>query len=208
VKVQGLYAITDPGLIDAAHLLDRVTAAIEGGARLIQYRHKHADEQTALAQAMQLSDLCHQGDALLIINDDPQLAARCDAHGVHIGRDDLDLQRTRAIVGDQRLVGVSCYNELALARRAESEGADYVAFGSFYPSTIKPDAVRATTALLQQARAELSVPIVAIGGINADNGAALLNAGADALAVIQAVFGANDVRAATRELAARFSRSD
>lgn len=208
MRIEGLYAITDPGLIADHELLDKVTAAIVGGARLIQYRHKHLAPAAALSQATRLAALCRQHSTLFIVNDDPVLAAQCDAHGVHIGRDDPDIQQARAIVGSQRLVGVSCYNELQRAQTAQAGGADYVAFGSFYASAVKPDAVTAGIELLRQARATLSVPIVAIGGINTDNGAALIDAGADALAVISAVFAANDVTAAAGSLAALFEQSD
>jgi thiamine-phosphate pyrophosphorylase len=204
MTIKGLYAVTDPGLIDDAELLDQVAAAIEGGAAIVQYRHKHALPDLALAQASNLARLCRAQDRLFIVNDDPRLAHESGAHGVHIGRDDIDLESTRAIVRTDRLIGVSCYNELELARAAQQAGADYVAFGSFYPSNIKPDAVRADLDLLRSARRELHLPIVAIGGINADNGAALLEAGADALAVIHAVFGQHDVAAAARAFSTLF----
>jgi len=202
--ISGLYAITDPGLIDDSSLLDAVDAAISGGARLVQYRNKSAAPQLALAQSQQLATLCRDRDVLFIVNDDPQLAVNCDAHGVHIGRDDPDLAATRSLLGTKRIIGVSCYNSLTKAQAAQTAGADYVAFGSFYASTIKPDAVTAEVELLRRARNELALPIVAIGGINADNGAALVAAGADALAVIHAVFGADDIGAAARKLSALF----
>lgn len=208
MQIKGLYAITDPGLIPEHALCDAVTAAIAGGARIIQFRHKNSPPDIALAQATQLASLCRRHSALLIINDDPALAVQCDAHGVHIGRDDPDIHQARATVGADRLIGVSCYNELELAERAQAAGADYVAFGSFFPSTVKPGAVPASVSLLRRARAALHLPIVAIGGINADNGAALIEAGADALAVINAVFAAADISAAARDLAVLFDSSD
>ena len=121
---------------------------------------------------------------------------------MHLGRDDADVASARRVLGARALIGVSCYNDLALAQKAEADGADYVAFGSFYPSPTKPQAPRAELELLRAARRTLRVPIVAIGGITPDNGAALITAGADALAVIEGVFGQPDIRAA----AARYTR--
>ena len=135
----------------------------------------------------------------LIVNDDTALARQVNADGVHLGGEDGGVAEARALLGDGRLIGVSCYNRLPLAQEAVRQGADYVAFGSFFVSTVKPEAVAATPDLLRQARRELNVPIVAIGGITAQNGAQLLEAGADALAVISAVFAAPDIAGAAKE---------
>jgi len=200
VKVKGLYAITDPLLLPADRLVRAVDDAITGGARIIQYRDKHADPKTAAV----LAGLCRSRGVLFLVNDDPALAARVDADGVHLGQDDPDLATARALLGTDRIIGISCYNELDRARAAVRSGADYVAFGSFFPSAIKPRAVRAEPELLRAARAELAVPIVAIGGITPDNGAQLVEAGADALAVINAVFGAHDIAGAAKRFARLF----
>jgi len=200
MKIRGLYAITDPLLLPADRLVRAVDDAITGGARIIQYRDKHADPESAAA----LAGLCRSRGVLFLVNDDPVLAARVDAGGVHLGRDDPDLAAARALLGADRVIGISCYNELDLAHAAVRAGADYVAFGSFFPSAIKPRAVRAEPGLLRAARAELAVPIVAIGGITPDNGAQLVEAGADALAVINAVFGAHDITGAARRFARLF----
>jgi thiamine-phosphate pyrophosphorylase len=138
----------------------------------------------------------------LLVNDDVELAAAVEADGVHLGRDDPAIERARARLGKSALIGVSCYNQLARALDAETRGADYVAFGSFFPSPTKPGAVRASLDLLQEARARLRVPIVAIGGITPENGASLIAAGADLLAVIDGVFNRTDIRAA----AARYTQ--
>jgi len=135
----------------------------------------------------------------LIINDDALLALQVAADGVHLGGDDGSVIAARAVLGGGSIIGVSCYNCLSLAHEAANQGADYVAFGSFFASTVKPDAVAATPDLLRQARAVLDVPLVAIGGITADNGKQLLDAGADALAVISAVFGAQDIQRTARQ---------
>jgi thiamine-phosphate pyrophosphorylase len=141
---------------------------------------------------------------IFIVNDDVRLAAAVDADGVHLGATDGEIKTACALLGPDKLVGVSCYNQLSLAHSAVKAGADYVAFGAFYTSNVKPDAAVATLELLCDARAELSVPIVAIGGISADNGAALVQAGADALAVISAVFDAADIQQAAKNLSKLF----
>jgi thiamine-phosphate pyrophosphorylase len=195
---RGLYAITDAELIPADKMVQAVARAIQGGAAMIQYRDKADGPERRRFEAQDLVTLCRPLGTPLIINDDVELAAEVGADGVHLGRDDGAVGRARALLGEGPIIGVSCYNELERAREAVADGADYVAFGSFFPSTTKPDAVRADTALLQAARAELSVPIVAIGGITPENGAALVEAGADLLAVITGVFGQEDVESAAR----------
>lgn len=206
----GLYAITDPGLIPDAALIERVAAAIDGGARTIQYRDKRADAGLRRAHAAALAGLCRSRSVTLIINDDVDLAAETGADGVHLGRDDTDFAAARRRLGPRALIGVSCYDSLDRARAACAAGADYVAFGAFFASAIKPDAVRAPLSLLGEARHALArpIPIVAIGGIDAGNGAALVEAGAGALAVIGAVFGPADtarVRAAAAGIAALYA---
>jgi len=189
--IHGLYVITDPELIPDPELAARVRRAVEGGATAVQYRDKRPGDAGHLERARALRAVTRELDALLIINDDPALAAKVDADGVHLGRDDPDIRHARAVVGS-RLIGISCYNELERARSAEKAGADYVAFGSFFPTATKSDTVTATPDLLTRARQELSLPVVAIGGITPDNGASLVAAGADALAVVSAVFAAPD----------------
>jgi thiamine-phosphate pyrophosphorylase len=185
--LRGLYAVT-PDVADTADLAARVVAAIAGGASAIQYRNKTADAQMRRAQAAALARVRAVHGALLIVNDDAELAAAVDADGVHIGEEDASIAAARELVGPDRLVGVSCYNDLARARDAVTAGADYVAFGSFFSSSVKPHARKATVDLLAQARS-LGVPVVAIGGIDANNAVTLERAGADAVAVISAVFG-------------------
>jgi thiamine-phosphate pyrophosphorylase len=145
-----------------------------------------------------------QTGARLIINDHVELARAVDAHGVHVGAEDAGLQEARAALGPEKIVGVSCYNRLELARDAQAAGADYVAFGSFFPSSVKPHAVRAPVELLLQARRELHVPIVAIGGITLEGAPRLISAGADALAVISALFDAPDISKAALDFSALF----
>jgi thiamine-phosphate pyrophosphorylase len=202
--IAGLYAIADVGLLGAARLPQAVALAIEGGASLIQYRHKPGTAAPLLEEIRSLATLCRHHQVLFIINDDVELAATCGADGVHLGKDDIPIDQARQRLGPEAIVGISCYNQLQRAKVAEDQGADYVAFGSFYPSTTKSQAVRAEPALLRQARRELGLPIVAIGGITPENAPALIEAGADALAVITGVFAAPDIRAAARRYACLF----
>ncbi len=201
-RLSGLYAVT-PDRGDTAVLVAEVEAALAGGAVAVQYRNKTADAALKRAQATALARVHAARGALFIINDDPALAAEVDADGVHVGEDDGSIIAAREIVGPDRIVGASCYNELARAEAAVAAGADYVAFGSFFVSTVKPDARRADVTLLGRARG-LGVPIVAIGGIDGENAPELVRAGADALAVISAVFDAPDIEAAARAIAVAF----
>jgi len=197
-RLAGLYAVT-PDLADTADLVARVETALAGGASAIQYRNKSADAALARTQAAALARVHAARGALYFVNDDPALAAAVGADGVHVGEDDGAIAAARAIVGPDRLVGVSCYNDLDRARAAVAAGADYVAFGSFFLSTVKPDALRAELSLLRGA-SSLGVPVVAIGGIDADNAADLFAAGVDAVAVISALFATGDVASATEAL--------
>ena len=204
-KLRGLYVITpvvgsqtDPNY--SHQLVARVELAIQGGAKIVQYRDKSNDRPRREVEARVLVELCNQYQVILIINDDVNLAATCGAHGVHLGGDDMPLHHARQTLGADAIIGASCYNRLELALAAQANGVDYVAFGRFFPSRTKPEAVQANLLLLHQAKQRLHVPIVAIGGITAQNGAQLIHAGADMLAVVDAVFAQADIRAAAQEL--------
>lgn len=202
--LRGLYPIT-PDEPDTARLLARVGAVIEGAA-LLQYRNKSADAPLRRTQAMALAALCREAGVPLIVNDDAALAAECGAAGVHLGEHDGDPGPARARLGPTAIIGVSCYDDLDRARAAAAAGADYVAFGAFFPSATKPNARRATPALLRDS-ARLGLPRVAIGGITPDNGRGLVEAGADLLAVIAGVFDAPDPVAAARAYRACFEQT-
>ena len=191
----GLYAIT-PETAETERLLTQVEAALAGGAAAVQYRDKSKDVARRHEQASELLTLCQEFGVPLIINDDLRLADLCGAAGVHLGRDDGSVAKARVILGPDKFIGASCYQSLEMARAAQDEGADYIAFGSFYPSVTKPQAVRAETSLLRAAQSAIQIPIVAIGGITPANALALLDAGADSLAVLSALFDAPDIRAA------------
>jgi thiamine-phosphate pyrophosphorylase len=204
VRLTGLYAIADTHYLAPARLAPTVAEAIAGGARVVQYRDKRHGPAARREHIAALLAVCRPAGVPLIVNDDVEAAAECGADGVHLGREDMPLENARARLGAGFLIGISCYNELARAEAAEAGGADYVAFGSFFPSATKPGAVRAPLELLAQARARLKVPIVAIGGITPENGARLLAAGADLLAAAEGVFARSDVREAARAYARLF----
>jgi thiamine-phosphate pyrophosphorylase len=195
--IYGLYAVT-PDLLDSDALAERVVAAIAGGASAVQYRNKLASPPLQRAQALVLRDLCAAENVIFIVNDDIDLAYAVDADGVHLGRDDAPVAHARRRLGRAAIIGASCYDSLDRATTAVAEGADYIAFGSFFPSFTKPGAVRAEAGLLTAAKSRWNVAVVAIGGITAATAPALIAAGADALAVINAVFDAPDVEASAR----------
>lgn len=184
--MKGLYAITDDSTGNL--LLEKVEQALLGGAAIVQYRDKTTDSARREQEARALRALCHEHNALFIINDDVALAKTVQADGVHVGREDSALTVARAALGNTAIIGVSCYNQLELALTAAQHGADYIAFGSFFPSPTKPNAPRATLELLHQAHQQLTLPICAIGGITLENAPDLLVNGADMLAVITDVF--------------------
>jgi len=196
--IRGLYAITQVVANDEERLYDNVAAALRGGARFIQYRDKVHNGVKRQRIGHRLLMLCREYGATLIINDDIALCLAIGAGGVHLGKGDANINTARAQLGETKIIGVSCYNQLQLAVQAQQDGADYVAFGSFYNSSTKPDAVAAPLSLLTEARMHVTVPIIAIGGITVDNGQPLITAGADALAVINGIFGEDDIKAAAQ----------
>lgn len=202
---RGLYAITDPALTPPERMVEEVRDALAGGAVLIQYRDKLSAPADRLHLATALLRVCRAARVPLIINDDLELAAATGADGVHLGRDDSALASARARLGATAIIGMSCYNDFSRAAAAAQAGADYVAFGRFFASHTKPATATADLELLQRARRELAVPVAAIGGITAANGAALITAGADLLAVIHGVFGQTDARSAATEIARLFA---
>ncbi|MBR7523710.1 thiamine phosphate synthase [Pseudomonas juntendi] len=196
MKLRGLYAITDSQLL-ASRFLSYVEAALEGGVCLLQYRDKSDDAARRLREAEALMKLCERYGTRLLINDDAELAARLGV-GVHLGQTDGPLTPARALLGRQAIIGSTCHASLALGAQAAKEGASYVAFGRFFNSVTKPGAPAASTELLEQARAQVKLPIAVIGGITLDNAAPLVAHGADLLAVIHGLFGADSAQEVTR----------
>lgn len=190
--MQGLYAITDEHLIPHERFETMIVQALEGGAKLIQLRDKTLPYEHSLQRAKTLVALCRTYEALAIINDNARLAYESDAHGLHIGGDDGEIGTARDLLGD-KIIGVSCYNDLARAKAMQEAGADYVAFGACFPSPTKPHAPRATLELLETAVHELSLPICAIGGITLETLPSLLSTGITMTAVISDLWQAPDI---------------
>lgn len=207
MQLTGIYAITDDTLLPPDRLLAAASEAITAGIRTLQYRSKNTDAHLRLETARALQALCATHAIPLLINDDIELCAAIGAAGVHLGRQDAPLGDARALLGDEAIVGITCHASLEDALEAERRGASYVAFGRFFPSRTKPLAPPADLALLGAARAALNVPIVAIGGINTENGAAVLRAGADMLACVHALFGSEDVGRQTRAMVELYTRT-
>ncbi|MFP4183697.1 MAG: thiamine phosphate synthase [Halorhodospira sp.] len=202
-KIAGIYAVTQP----RADLEAAVAAVLRGGVQVVQYRDKGEDGARRRAEAEALRRLCEEHGALFLVNDDIELAAAVTAHGVHLGREDPGVGRARQRLGEAAWIGVSCYDDLERAQRLAQEGADYVAFGSIYPSPTKPESTLAPKELLTRARGVTGRPTVAIGGITESNLAEVAAAGADAAAVVSALFSVEDPEVAARRLVAEWHRS-
>ncbi|WP_426143448.1 thiamine phosphate synthase [Pseudomonas sp. DWP3-1-2] len=196
MKLRGLYAITDSQLL-AGRFLSYVEAALEGGVTLLQYRDKGTDESRRLREADTLLKLCERYKTQLIINDDAELASRLGV-GVHLGQTDGSLTLARTILGRKAIVGATCHGSLELAEQAKAEGVSYVAFGRFFTSTTKPDAPAIALDILDQARARFHLPIAVIGGVTLENAPQLVEHGADLLAVVHGLFGADSAQEVTR----------
>ncbi|MDO8932236.1 MAG: thiamine phosphate synthase [Rhodocyclaceae bacterium] len=193
IPLRGLYAITPND-----NLLPRLSAlvgsALAGGVKFVQYRNKFAPAPLKRAQAAELLRICRAADARLIVNDDVWLALEVGADGVHLGREDGDIKMARQVLGDKRIVGVSCYGEFDRAAEAAAAGADYVAVGSVFASVTKPEATRASLDLLTKVKRELTLPVAAIGGITIANVGQVIAAGADMVAVITDLFNTMNIQ--------------
>ncbi len=204
---RGLYAVT-PDEPDIGLLARKVRKALAGGARILQYRNKSANAALRREQGAALLALCREARIPLVINDDLDLARELRADGLHLGREDISIAAARAQLGKGRLLGASCYDRLELALAAREGGADYVAFGSAFRSATKPGATRAPLSLYREAKARLGLPVVAIGGITTENAQSVIEAGADAVAVISALFDAPDIEAAARSFSRLFDKKN
>ena len=201
--IKGLYAIT-PDELDTDLLLTKVALALQGGVSVLQYRNKLANHKLKTQQARAILPLCRQYKVPFIINDSVKLCLTLDADGVHIGADDGNLEEVRARIGEDKLLGASCYNRLDLALAAQQAGVDYVAFGACFASSTKPNAPVADLSLFELAKAQLSIPAVAIGGITLINAPQAIAAGASSVAVIHAIFNADDVKLQASQFSALF----
>ncbi len=200
MSFRGIYPITDDAFMNLSDHEEVLSEVAGAGIAMLQFRAKHGDRDEARRQVARILAICRRHAVPLIVNDDVELCAQSGADGVHLGRTDPDIAGARAALGVGAIIGATCHDSLDLARAAQVQGADYVAFGRFFPSVSKPDAPPAPIEILQAARKSLDLPITAIGGIDRENAAQALAAGADLLAVIHAIFGASDPGAAAREL--------
>jgi len=194
-SLQGLYAITDPTLLPGKKLIKAVEQALLGGASIIQYRDKTATEVELIRRAEDLASCCRRFQRPLIINDRVDICKRVKASGVHLGQSDNAVHDARNQLGNEAIIGTTCHNSIALAEKAKQDGASYVAFGRFFNSHSKQHAQPAELTTLEQATRSILLPKVAIGGINLDNGQSVLAHGADMIAVIHALFAADDIAA-------------
>lgn len=196
----GLCVIVDPALAQGRSVEQVARLALQGGAGMIQLRHKGASDRELLAEAVALRSLCAAAGALFIVNDRADVAVAADADGVHVGQQDLPVAAARRIVGLRKLIGCSTAT-LEEAVAAQAAGADYLGVGTIYPTASKADTRPAGLATLKLIREGVSLPLVAIGGINQANAGEAIESGADAVAVISAVVSAEDIAAAAAGLA-------
>ncbi len=191
--IKGLYAIT-PDMADLNTLVHKTQLAIEGGAFMVQYRSKKQDHAVKMQQCAAILRLCREYGVPCIVNDDAEMCRILEADGVHLGENDDNIAEVRRILGEDAIIGSSCYDQLDRAKQAQKEGATYVAFGAVFPTPTKPNAPRATLELLREAKREIHIPIVAIGGITVNNAHDVIETGVDAIAVITSLFEAKTIK--------------
>lgn len=207
MRLRGLYAIT-PAWPDQQRVMAAVSEALSGGAAVLQYRRKHLQGCELRDEAHAMAELCRDHGVIFIVNDDPHLALACRADGVHLGRDDGEVTAAREILGPGKLIGVSCYGDVARVKMAQAMGADYAAMGSLFRSGSKPEALPASLTALAQAKQAARIPLVGIGGITTENASEVKRAGADMIAVIGALFEAASVRETAKFLSAMWEGQD
>ncbi len=200
----GLNVITDQHLMPRDRFVDMVEAAVRNGAKVVQLREKHTPPEEVARLGQALLTVTRRYGALLLINDDPEIAHAIGADGVHVGREDATVAEARARLGPDAIIGVTCYGEIERAVAAVQEGADYVAFGTSFRSPTKGTQGKTPLTMYREVKQHVSVPVFAIGGINVDNAQQIRDAGADAISVVAGVFGAPDVGAAAKTLADMF----
>ena len=197
--MKGLYAITDCARLPTDSLLAVTEQALRAGVTALQYRDKSGDRGKRQHEAAELRQLCNRHGCPFIINDDLELAVWAESDGVHLGGEDRDCKTARNELGPEAIIGISCYNSVERALAAQENGADYVAFGSFFPSSSKQNTAAAEPDTIRQAKARVSLPVAAIGGITPANCRTLIEHGADMLAVISGIYQAEDPYAAVIE---------
>lgn len=187
MSLKGLYAITDESLTPKETILEQVEKALEGGIALLQFRDKTATDDEIETLTIHLLHLCRLQGVPFVIDDRPYLAQKIGADGLHIGKDDMPLKEARSIF-TKGFIGVSCYGSVRKALEAQDEGADYVAFGSFFPSPTKPHSGIVSMSVLAKAKEALTIPICAIGGINVTNIHEIAANKPDMISVVSAIW--------------------
>jgi len=201
--IKGLYAIT-PDMADLNTLIQKTQSAIEGGAFMVQYRSKIQDHDVKMQQCAAILRLCREYEIPCIVNDDVDMCRSLEADGVHLGEKDDNIAEVRRILGEDAIIGSSCYDQLERAKQAQKEGASYVAFGAMYPTSTKPNAPRATIGLLREANSQIQIPIVAIGGITVNNAHDVIETGVDAIAVINSLYESHSIKETAETLSQMF----
>lgn len=194
-----LYAVTDRKDADSRTLYNQVQSALKGGVTILQLREKNLDEDEFIREAVQIRELCHSYDVPLIINDNVEVALKSGADGVHVGIEDTPVAEIRKRVPSDFIIGATA-KTVAQAQKAEKSGADYIGVGAVFPSPTKKNAVRITRAELKEICSSVSIPAVAIGGICYDNADELIKGGMSGIAVVSAIFSAEDIESATKKL--------
>ena len=198
-EILRLYAVTDRAWTGKQSLTEQVEAAIRGGVSCVQLREKQLAEEELLAEALKLEALCRKYQIPFIVNDNVQVAIRCRADGVHVGQEDMEAGNVRKRIGEDMLLGVSVQTvEQALA--AERAGADYLGVGAVFSTATKKDACAVSYDVLKEICAAVELPVVAIGGINRDNMKKLCGSGIDGVAMVSAIFGAENIEEECRSL--------
>ncbi|WP_297886896.1 thiamine phosphate synthase [Sulfurihydrogenibium sp.] len=205
MKLKGLYVITDEKLTPYDRMLDMVERALKGGASIVQLRDKNNPDEFLIPYCLELKKLCHKYDAIFIVNDRVDLALNVDADGVHVGEEDPDVVEVRQKTKG-KIMGVSCYGSVERALQMQEIGADYVAFGSFYPSPTKPKSRIVPKSVVLEAKNVLKIPVCVIGGLTAENSKELIDLGADMVAVISDVWTASDIESRCREYIKLFQK--
>ena len=201
--IKGLYAIT-PDSADLNALIQKTKSAIEGGAFMVQYRSKIQDHEVKMQQCAAILRLCREYEIPCIVNDDVDMCRILEADGVHLGEKDDNIAEVRHMLGEDAIIGSSCYDQLDRAKTAQKEGASYVAFGAMFATSTKPNAPRATLALLKEAKREIQIPIVAIGGITVNNAHDVIKTGIDAISVINSLYEAKSIKETAETFAKMF----
>ena len=199
-----MYAVT-PNDLDTARLCNNVEAALRGGVKLVQYRNKMTDTGLRLMQASALLALCRSFKVPLVINDHLDLCAQIDADGLHLGATDCDLSAARRLLGNDKIIGASCYNQIDLALKAKEAGASYVIFGVSFNSDSAPDALEVPLSEFIEAKQKISIPIVVIGNLTLDNAAQVIKAGATSIALMNGLFNAKNIQETSQQFAQLFT---